>query len=156
MRSEAQYYQRLQRLYDIMVLLSVSIALPMTFLSTSLVVQIFGKAYVASGTILAIHIWASVFVFLGVANGKWFLAENRQILSFQRTALGAVVNIVVNLILIPNYGAVGAAVATVFSYAVAAFFSDLLQEETRHIFYMKVHALNIVSSINRIIKLSKI
>jgi len=150
-RSEAQYYQRLQRLYDIMVLLSVTIALPMTFLSTPLVVQLFGNAYIESGTILAILIWASVFVFLGVASGKWFLTENRQILSFQRAALGMFVNVILNLLLIPKFGALGAAIATVVSYAMAAFFSDLLQGETRRMFYMKVHALNVFSSIRRVI-----
>jgi PST family polysaccharide transporter len=149
--SEAQYYQRLQRLYDIMVLFSVSIALPMTFLSSAIVVQLFGKAYIESGPILAILIWASVFVFLGVASGKWFLTENRQILSFQRTALGMIVNVILNLLLIPRFGAVGAAIATVVSYTIAAFFADLLQNETRRMFYMKVHALNIFSSIRRVI-----
>lgn len=151
MCSEAQYCQRLQRLYDLMILLSVSIALPMTFLSTPLVAHLFGKAYIESGTILAIHIWASVFVFLGVASEKWFLAENRQILSFQRTALGMIVNVILNLLLIPRFGAVGAAIATVLSYAVAAFFADLLQDETRRMFYMKMHAFNIFSSIRRVI-----
>jgi len=150
-RSESQYYQRLQRLYDIMVLLSVSIALPMTFLSTAIVLQLFGKAYIESGTILAILIWASVFVFLGVASGKWFLTENRQILSFQRAALGMIVNVILNLLLIPKFGAVGAAIATVVSYAMAAFFSDLFQGETQRMFYMKVHALNVFSSIRRVI-----
>lgn len=111
-RSEALYYQRLQHLYDLMVWLSVGVALPMTFLSTPAVTLLYGEAYAESGLVLAIHIWAAVFVFLGVASGKWFLAENRQILCFQRAAIGAVVNVVLNLILIPGFGVIGAALAT--------------------------------------------
>jgi O-antigen/teichoic acid export membrane protein len=148
-RSEEQYYRRLQRLYDLMVWLSIGIALPMTFLSTPLVVLLFGDAYIASGAVLAIHIWASVFVFLGVASSKWFLAENRQVLSFQRTILGAIANVGLNLWLIPIFGAVGAALATVMSYAMAAFFSDLMQKETRKMFSMKVSALNPVAIYQR-------
>lgn len=140
--SEKQYYERLQKLYDLMVVISVIVALPMTFLSTQVIILFFGKAYSGAGPILAIHIWAAVFVFMGVASGKWFIAENNQLLSLQRTALGAVLNVGLNLWLIPVYGAVGAALATILSYAVAAFFSDLLQQKTRKMFYMKVSALN--------------
>jgi O-antigen/teichoic acid export membrane protein len=100
-RSEALYYSRLQKLYDFMVLLSVSVALPMTFIATPLVVLLFGAPYAESGVVLAIHIWASVFVFLGVASSNWFLAENRQVLLLQRTIAGAIVNVVLNLVLIP-------------------------------------------------------
>lgn len=141
-RSEELYYARLQRLYDLMVVISVAVALPMTFLSTPVVTLLFGEAYLESGAVLAIHIWAAVFVFLGVASGKWFLAENRQILSFQRTALGAVANVGLNLWLIPVYGAVGAALATVLSYGIVVFFADLLQIETYKMFAMKISALN--------------
>ena len=149
-RSEAQYYQRLQHLYDLMVWLSVAVALPMTFLSTPIVTLLFGENFSASGTVLAIHIWAAVFVFLGVASSKWFLAENRQMLSFQRTALGAVVNVILNLLLIPDFGPIGAAIATVVSYATAAFLFDVAQQETRQMFAMKVRSLNLVASLARI------
>jgi len=148
-RSEAEYYRGLQRLYDLMVLLSLGLALPMTFLSTPVVTLLFGDAFAGAGTVLAIHIWAAVFVFLGVASGKWFVAENRQILSLRRTALGAVANVALNLVLIPDYGPIGAAIATVLSYAIASFLVDVVQQETRQMFYMKVKALNLVSSLTR-------
>ena len=143
-RSEEQYYQRLQRLYDLMVWLSIAIALPMTFLSTPIVVLSFGAAYADSGQVLAIHIWAAVFVFLGVASGKWFLAENRQVLKLQRSILGAGANVLLNLVLIPRYGIIGAAIATLVSYAIADFVFDLIQTETRKMFLMKLRAFNLL------------
>lgn len=151
-RSEEQYIARLQKLYDIMVLCSVSGALLVTFFAKPVVVLLFGEAYVVSANVLAIHIWASVFVFLGVASSKWFLAENRQVLSLQRTVLGALVNVALNLLLIPGYGVIGASVATVVSYSIAGFFADLLQNETRQMFVMKLNSLNVLSSISRILK----
>lgn len=141
-RSEEQYYQRLQHLYDLMAWLSVGVALPMTFLSRPIVTLLFGETFAASGAVLAIHIWASVFVFLGVASVKWFLAENRQILSFQRTMFGVVVNIVLNLLLIPAYGPIGAACATVAAQFSVGIVFDALQKETRRMFVMKILALN--------------
>jgi PST family polysaccharide transporter len=147
-RDETQYLQRLQRLYDLMAWLSVAIALPMTFISTPIVVALFGPAYAESGPVLAIHIWASVFVFLGVASSQWFVAENRQILSFQRTLLGALGNVILNLVLIPDFGPIGASVATVVAYAIAAFFADVMQKETRQTFVMKLNSMNIFRSIH--------
>jgi len=143
-KNESLYKQRLQKLYDLMVLLTLAVALPMTFLSDWIVVLLFGHAYTDAGVILAIHIWATLFVFLGVASEKWFLAENRQILSFQRTLLGALVNIGLNIYMIPKFGIIGAAYATVISQAFAALFFDVMQKATRPMFVMKLRSLNIL------------
>ena len=141
--SEALYYQRLQRLYDLMVWLSVAVALPMTFLAAPIVALLYGPAFAEAGTVLAIHIWASVFVFLGVASSQWFVAENRQILSFQRALVGAIVNVILNIILIPYLKSSGAAIATVISYSIVAIFFDFFQKETKPMFYMKISAFNL-------------
>lgn len=141
--SEQLYYQQLQKLYDLMVLISLGVAIPMTFLATPLITVLFGKQFAASGSVLTVHIWTSVFVSLGVASSKWFLAENRQILSLQRTALGAVANIFLNLLLIPRYETLGAAIATIISYAIAAIFCDGIQKETHEMLKMKFKALTI-------------
>ena len=148
-RSESDYNQHFQHLYDLMVGITISIALPMTFLSTPLVTILFGEDFFASGPVLAIHIWSSIFVFLGVASGQWFLAENRQDLSFQRTLLGLMVNITLNIILIPSFGAAGAAIATIISYALAGFVWDYLHKDTRPMFHMKLRSLNIISLVRR-------
>ncbi len=142
-RDESQYLERLQRLYDLMVCLSVAIALPMTFISTPLVVALFGPAYAESGPILAIHIWASVFVFLGVASNLWFVAENKLMLSFWRTFSGLIVNVFLNFLLIPKFGAVGAAVATVIANLVAAYLFDFINVETRTMFFVKSKSFNV-------------
>jgi PST family polysaccharide transporter len=147
--SEDIYYMRLQRLYDLMVWLSICVAVPMTFLSSWLVTLLFGEAYEAAGTVLAVHIWAAVFVFLGVASGQWFLSENRQMLSLQRTVLGAVVNVILNILLIPRYEILGAALATVIAQLFAALLFDLVQKETRQMFVMKFRSLNVFSAMMR-------
>jgi O-antigen/teichoic acid export membrane protein len=141
-RSENQYYARLQKLFDLMVVISLGLALPMTFLSTSIITILFGEAYRDAGIVLSIHIWASVFVFLGVASSKWYIAEGRQLLSLKRTIIGAFMNVGLNLWLIPVYGTVGAALATVLSYSMPGFFFEAMHKETRKIFFLKVKALN--------------
>ena len=146
-QGEALYYQRLQKLYNWLVVLALAVAIPMTFLSELVVTLLFGNAYVQAGSVLSIHIWAGLFVFLGLASGKWFIIEGLQRYSFYRTLFGAVANIVLNLIMIPKFGVLGAASATVISYAIAGLFSDVLQKETRTIFKMKLRSLNIYSTL---------
>lgn len=140
--SEVLYNARFQKLYDLMVVVSVLVALPMTFLAGPLVVLLYGAEYADSGPVLTIHVWGAVFVFLGVASNKWFIAENKQFLSLQRTILGATTNIFLNFLLIPKYGAKGAAIATIFSQLMAAWLSDLLQPSTWRMFQMKLAAMN--------------
>ena len=141
-RSEEQYSRRLQRLYDLMVWLSISIAVPMTFLSTPIVTLLFGDAYEAAGAVLAVHIWAAIFVFLGVASGKWFLAEGLQLMSLQRSVLGALINVALNILLIPKYGALGAAWGTVAAQFSANILFDGMQSKTRNLFVMKIKTIN--------------
>ena len=81
-----------------------------------------------------VHIWAGVFVFLGVANSKRLLSENLQIFSTVNTTIGAVVNVFLNYILIEKYGVLGAAWATLVSYFVAAYLSLILNKRTRESF----------------------
>lgn len=139
-QSEALYYQRLQKLYNLMVLLALAVAIPMTFLSGWLVVLLFGDGYAQAGAVLAIHIWTGLFFFIGVASGSWYLTENLQMLAFNRALLGGVVNILANFLLIPEYGIVGAAMGTVLSQMAAAYLFDFWHPKTRNMFWMKTKA----------------
>jgi O-antigen/teichoic acid export membrane protein len=129
--SEELYYARLQKLYSLMVWMAIAIALPMTFLSDWVVHFLYGGQYNQAGSVLMIHIWAGVFVFLGVASGMWLLNEDLQIFSTINTTIGAVVNIGLNYILIRKIGIEGAAWATLISHCVAAYLCLFLFKKTR-------------------------
>lgn len=139
--SEKVYYDRLQKLFNLMVWLSIAIAISVTFINQWLVDILYGIQYSETASVLLIHIWTGVFVFLGVASGKWYIIENLQILYFWRVFFGMVINIILNLILIPKYGIQGAAYAILISQVVAAYLFDLFNNKTRKIFYMKTKAL---------------
>jgi PST family polysaccharide transporter len=141
------YYSRLQKLFSFMILLACGISIPMTFLSTKAVTMIYGSDFAQGGPILAVHIWASVFVFLGVAQGPWDLVENLTKLSLWRTSAGAIINIALNFILIPRYEAMGAAVATVISYACSGYLLNAFHERTRAIFIRQTKSLFFVHTL---------
>ncbi len=134
-QSDEIYYARLQRLYDLMVWTAIGIALPMAFLSDWVVNLLFGGQYDQAGSVLMIHIWTGVFVFLGVASGKWLLIENLQVFSTINTTIGAIINVILNYILIKNNGIVGAAWATLISYFFAAYLCLVFFRKTRKNFF---------------------
>jgi O-antigen/teichoic acid export membrane protein len=132
---------RQQRLYSLMVWIAIFIAFTLTFSSDWLVKLLFGSAYLDAGQVLRVHAWASIFVFLGVAGSKWLIANDLQIINLYNTVLGAILNITLNLILIPKFGLVGAAYATLISYCFAAYLMNVLWKNTRHNFLMITKSL---------------
>ena len=135
--SEELYYARLQKLYDLMVWMAIAIALPMTCLSDWVVDLLYGSQYNQAGSVLMIHIWAGVFIFLGVAFSKYLTIENLTKKMFYRTFLGAVSNIILNYILIPRYGIIGAAIATLLSQFMANYVYDVFDKDLHKQLIMK-------------------
>jgi len=150
-QSEELYYQRLQKLYALMVWLAVAIALPTTFLAPWVIRVLYGAAFLPAAGVLSIHIWAGVFVFLGVASGSWFLAENYIKKNFYRTFLGMLVNVILNLILIPLYGIYGAAIATLLGQMTANLIYDIFDKQTYPSLKLKTNALNPFYFVKRLV-----
>ena len=147
------YHDRLQRLYDLMVWIGLAVAVPLTFLSEPLIRWLYGEAYAPAGEVLAIHIWAGVLVSLGVASGRWLIAEGFVRFAFYRAALGAIVNVALNLVLIPRAGVVGAAWAAVIAYGSASCLSLLFFERTRPQLVMQLKALLLPASFLRLARM---
>ncbi|MES2278244.1 MAG: flippase [Bacteroidota bacterium] len=116
-----RYKKRIQDLYDLMVYISLPIAAVITFASP-LIYKLYKTEYAYATPTLSVHIWSGVFVFLGAASSQYLIAEGYNKLTFIRTGFGAIVNIVLNLWLIPAMGMMGAAIATLVAYASATFF----------------------------------
>jgi O-antigen/teichoic acid export membrane protein len=125
-QSRVEYYAKMQRLYDFMSFLSLSIALAVAFTSKNVLTNLLGAEYSSAGTILILHIWSGIFIFFGVARGNWLVIEDMTRLSLITQLMGAVTNVVLNLFLIKQYGAIGAAIATLISYAVSSYLSCMI------------------------------
>jgi O-antigen/teichoic acid export membrane protein len=135
------YLAKIQSLFNVMVWLAVAIALPMTFLSGIVVTLLYGSAYLPAAPILTVHIWAAVFVFTNNALQQWYIAEGLEKLAAVRTGAGLILNIALNLLLIPAYGAIGAAWATLVSRAMVGFLINFIFSNTRPMFWMIFRSL---------------
>lgn len=140
-KNGTDYDSRLLWMYKLMAALAMSLCV-CVMVSADLVVQIiFGEKYAEAADILRIHTWASLFIFMRVVLSRWMIIENLTVFSFVTHGLGALVNVGLNFVLIPTYGASGAAVATVISYAVASYFSLFFHSKTSQPRTMMLQAL---------------
>ena len=125
------YNKTLQLGYDLLFLISFSIAIIMSFLSSYIIDFLYGAEFSESSNILLIHIWSGIFIFIRSLLSRWLIMEDLMKYTLITQGAGAIINIALNLVLIPSYGGIGAAVASLISYAVASYFVLFLSDKTR-------------------------
>lgn len=144
-----RYLQRMQQFLDFMVIVPVGVGFLVSLVAEPLVVLIYGSEYVNAVTVLQVYIWSSVFVFLMVATGSYLIAENKTLFLLFRYTLGMLINVVLNLLLIPVYGIEGSAIATLVAYLFAAYLCSSLYRDTRLLFVLESRALYLPGSLRR-------
>lgn len=152
LHNQDNYYKKLKLIMITLVIISLLIAIMVTFTANYIIYILYGEEYKEAAKVLIIHIWTGVFVSLGVVSGQWFIVENLQILFMYRSLTGAIVNVIMNLLLIPSFGLLGAAIATLIGQISATFLFDLFNKRTRPIFWLKLESLNVFSSTKILIK----
>jgi PST family polysaccharide transporter len=133
---KTSYLSSLRRLYFMMFWSSIAGAVLIFALSESIISILFGPEFNGAAPVLSIHLWSSIAVFLGVASSQYLLIEGMQKYSLYRTLIGLCTNIILNLLLIPKLGAVGASISTVLSYFSATFSLVFFKATRAHSIYL--------------------
>ncbi len=154
--SQQSYYEQIQKVLDFLTILSLAVGVIVSLLSHQIVNLMYGQEYSDAGAILLIHIWTGIFVSLGLVSSLWTTAENLMPFAFITSAIGAVINIVLNYFLIKSYGGVGAAMASLVAQCVASYFSYLLLPQTRIIFIQQTKALVLPSLFKRLLNYTRV
>ena len=132
--SQEVYTERMQAFYDFVAFISYLIIVPVVISAAPVIELLFGAEYAASAPILQVHIWAFLFVSLGVARSRWLVTENFTRFAMFAAVLGAITNVGINFVLIPSYAGLGAAWATLIAQMVAAYVACLILPELRKVF----------------------
>lgn len=113
-----------------------------TYFSDDIIFILYRDSYSLASSVLMIHIWAAVFVFFNNIQWKWYITENLQHLALIRITFATIINITLNLYLIPIYGINGAALSTLASFIVAGYLGNLLLgKKTMKIFKIQTKAI---------------
>ncbi|MBE0618581.1 MAG: flippase [Proteobacteria bacterium] len=139
--SEALFYARLQKYYNLMALAAYAVAIPVMLLARWLVPTLFGEPYAGAGPMLAVLIWANLFIYLDSARSAFFNVMNWYRVYLVTLALGAALNVLLNLLWIPRYGGMGAVVASCVSYWFAAHGTCFLYKPLRRTGLMLTRAI---------------
>lgn len=140
---EKTYLSRLQKLLDMLIWMGVSIGIVFSVFSYDIIHLLYGKEFIASSIILSILIWEKAFTFFSIAASKYIIIENITKINLYRTLIGVSLNIILNLILIPAFGSLGAAIASILSVTTQSWIALLLFKETRGVFYMFIKSFNL-------------
>ena len=131
--SVEKYQALLRQFFGLLGAAGLFISLVMSVFATPICVLLFGSQYATSGGVLAIHTWSTVPVFLGLASNCALIIEGLTKTVMLRTTVGLVVNATLNALLIPEYGAQGAAFANVMAFALGTLSPFLLLQSRAHV-----------------------
>lgn len=104
-----------ERSFKYMLILNIPIAIFITFLADKIIFIICGPGYVPSVIALQILIWSVIFMFINTLSLNLLGSVNMQVVVTKIAAFGAVFNIVLNIVLIPEFSYIGSAAATVLT-----------------------------------------
>ncbi|PHR23961.1 MAG: O-unit flippase [Desulfotalea sp.] len=122
---------RMQQVYNLMILMGYGVGIIATLFAGPVINFLFGEQFQQSSQVLSMYIWSGVFVNIAMAKSAYLKARNFTTILFVSTFTGAVVNVLLNLILIKEYGVTGAVWATIISYSIEAYFILFLFPCTR-------------------------
>lgn len=129
--SEYLYHSRLVNLYRLLFLTFLMIAIPIYFFAEYVITILYGWEYQAAGYLLSLFALRLFFSNMGVGKSVFIINESLFKYSLITVIIGATVNISLNYLFIPMYGAVGSVVASMISFTASIFLVDLFFDKTR-------------------------
>lgn len=120
--STEAFEKNVSRVYSVITWLSLAQSVFLTLFAGFVVRVLYGESYLPTVPVLQILCWNTAFANMGYVRNIWILAEEKHGSLFTINLFGALVNLALNLGMIPVWGACGAAVATVLTQ----FFTNVL------------------------------
>ncbi|TWX67501.1 flippase [Colwellia sp. C1TZA3] len=151
-KSSVLYQQRLQWLCDWLFITALSLSVVMYFFAKPLISLLYGQEYEAAASVLVVHMWAAVIVFMRALFSKWIINESAYKFSLITHGTAAIINVILNLLLIPDFGAMGAAWSTLLSYIVGSYLVIAIPKKTRPFFIIMSKSLLLPVTVIRLYK----
>lgn len=116
--------QALDKSFRLAVKYMFALAIPMAFgttlLSSRIITALYGTQFLPSSPVLVVMVWCDILYFYVIILEGMLTSLDKQKNIFTATGIAAVLNIILNLILISQFGFIGAAFALLLSYIILA------------------------------------
>lgn len=126
------FFLRLKQIHSIMIWLGIFAGVFTILFGKDIIIILFGDEYTQSYNALVLNIWSGIFISIGYAGNLWIISGNLQIYRFIGTSISVVLNIIGNIILIPQMGITGAALATLLTHFIGTCITPLFFKEIRY------------------------
>lgn len=110
--SAARYEANMIKLYGLVTYLALTQSIVLTIFAKPVISILYGQAYYQAIPMLRLAVWYTIFSYIGGVRAVWILSESKQAYLWSISLSGMILNIVLNLILIPRFQGVGASIAT--------------------------------------------
>ena len=117
---------------------AVGICIVAFVLSDKMIWVLYGSGYEDAVAVFSIYVWSLVLVASGTLGARWMIIKRMYRVNLIFTFSGAAINVALNWVLIPHYGILGAALATMISYSLVVFGFDGIVPQTRRLLKLKV------------------
>jgi O-antigen/teichoic acid export membrane protein len=101
-----------EKYFKLMIIIVIPIGFGTFLLADKIIFIMFGPSYTNSAVILQILIWTIVFTFLGAPFVQLFQATNCELIITKISVICVILNLILNIILIPKFSYIGASFAT--------------------------------------------
>lgn len=140
---EVGYERRMSQICGIIQWVSIAAGIGISAIGWFAIRIIYGVQFSAANSVLLILIWSKLFSQMGTVRSVWMLCEGIEKYIKYFVGLGALINLFLNALLIPAYGAVGAAIATLVTEVVSSGIATLIWLPTRRFGVIWIKSLNL-------------
>jgi len=102
-----------ERYFKYMIIVAIPMGIGTTLLANKIVAFVYGSAFAESSIALKILIWTMVLTFSGAAYVQLLVSINKQLEVTKISLVCVVINVLLNVLLIPRFSYIGASIATV-------------------------------------------
>ena len=136
--NEQVYQKRLRQAYCSVFWICIAYCIFITIFAKGIMLLFYGQSYVDAVSSLSIIVWYTSFSYFGAINNIFMVSEQKYHWVQITTLVGALLNVVLNFLLIPALGIVGAATASLITQIVINTLLLLVIEPLRKAFFMQV------------------
>ena len=129
--NRGMFYKRLRQSYAGIWLLNICWSLGVSIFSYWVIYLLYGKAYLGARGALVIVVWYTGITSIGSLTQVYLATENKNKYVNYFALAGLVTDVVLNALLIPKMGILGAAIATLVTYTVIHIVMPLAIKDTR-------------------------
>mgnify|MGYP003308896690 CR=1 FL=1 len=121
-QSQQEFERAMTTLYSIILYIALGVSVVITIFAPLIIRIMYGAQYTAAIAPLRLIVWYIAFSIFGSARNIWILGEEKQQYLWRINLCGAVANVALNAVLIPVWGVMGAA----FASLVTQFFTNVV------------------------------